>query len=131
VNPTKRYIKSGSTYTFDSKRTASDAGFTVQNLYNNGAEGRGAISHSVGNPYCSAKNNIDYTNHHAFFRTGGWWTSGKHDRMPNHKQYRYDERSDGTSHFVTIFMHHYTDPKCLNSYYEATACPQTEYAYEK
>lgn len=131
VNPTRRYIKDGDTYTFESQRQASDRDITVQNLANSGVEGRGAVQHAIGNPYCSAKNNIDYYNSHTFYRTGGYSTKGKHDRMPHHKHYRYDKRSDGTERYESIFLHRLKDAKCLNVYYEATACNATEYQYSK
>lgn len=133
VSPTKRYIKNGvGGLEYESSKQASDATMSVRALSMEGGKASGAIAHSIGNPYCHDANNIDYRQTHDVYRTGGYTVSGWHDKMPNHFFYRRNFMSDGTVVTSKVFHHALKDPKCLNTYYQASgACPAWEYQYTR
>ncbi len=126
VSPTRRYVKSGSNYTFESSRLASNSGFVVRPLRNDGRSAIAQINHALGNPYCSSLNNIDYDIRQELQQPGGHYFYGRHDRMPNHSLYKKLDKSDGTSSISLIFNHQYTSPVCLNP---VANCQQWEYEY--
>lgn len=128
VSPTNRYKKTSSGYVYDSTRQAGSEGFVMNPVTNNGRDALTQINHSVGQPYCSAMNNIDYDIREEMHQSGGHYFYGRHDRMPNHQLHRADQRSDGSVTVSLVFNHEYTDPKCLNWLYP---CAQWEYQYSR
>ena len=128
VSSTTRYKKTSSGYSYDSRRQAGSEGFIMNPVTNNGRDALTQINHSVGQPYCSAMNNIDYDIRQEMHQNGGHFFYGRHDRMPNHQLYRSDQRSDGSTSVSLVFHHKLTDPKCLNWAYP---CPQWQYQYSR
>lgn len=96
---------------------------------NDGRSALTQINHSVGNPYCSAANNIDYDIRQEMHQSGGHYFLGRHDQMPNHQLYRFDQRSDGSTSVALVFHHKLVSPTCLN--FMNVACPQRQYQYSK
>lgn len=128
VHPTKRYKKTPSGYVYDSQRTASSDGFIMRPLTNDGRSALTQINHAVGNPYCSAMNNIDYDIRQEMYKSGGHYFIGRHDQMPNHQLYRFDIRSDGSTQLDLIFHHKLANSACLNW---LAPCSQKEYQYSR
>lgn len=128
VSPTKRYKKTSSGYVYDSQRTASSDGFVMRPVTNDGRSALTQINHSVGQPYCSAMNNIDYDIRQEMYQSGGHYFLGRHDQMPNHQLYRFDIRSDGSTQLDLVFHHKLVDPKCLNWLFP---CAQRQYQYSR
>lgn len=131
VNPTDRYIHhDDGSYEYESSRTADVGGVKVSTGPNNGFDSSGTIDHSVGNPYCSDWNTIDYDQGHTLWATGSYIVRGKHDRMPRHQVYLKYRGTDFPP-LELVFHHELTDPKCLNPVYAQVYCPQWEYEYTK
>jgi hypothetical protein len=128
VSPTNRYKQTSNGKVYDSTRTASSAGLVINAVSNNGRDALTQINHSIGNPYCSAMNNIDYDVREEVHSNGGYYVLGRHDRMPNHQLVQFDNMNDGSKVSRLIFHHELTDPKCLNWIYP---CAQWQYEYTR
>jgi hypothetical protein len=129
VSPTNRYRRTASgTFQYDSTRQASDAGLLINPVTNNGRDAMTQINHSVGQPYCSAMNNIDYDIREEAHANGSYYVLGRHDRMPNHQLVKIDYMSDGTPVHYKVFHHELTSPMCLNWMYP---CAQWQYQYAR
>jgi len=130
VSPTKRYIRKDSgTFVYDSQRQESQDSVIMVAGTMDSTKAVGYARQSSGNPYCSKSNTIDYTQLHDMYRGGGYKVEGSHDRMPDHHAYIRRLYSDGTVGHGRVFYHPLKDPKCLNSTYEAMACPKWDYSY--
>ncbi|MBT2370358.1 hypothetical protein J7E88_35090 [Streptomyces sp. ISL-10] len=127
ISPTKRYRKVGSTYYYDSQRTAGGDGFVIRPLQNDGRYARTVIEHNVGNPYCTGIADISYDNQQDLYQNGSHWVYGAHDKMPNHQFYRYDQYSDGTYNLKLVFDHALDDPKCLAGWMGGCSAQQYQY----
>lgn len=131
VSATKRYKKVGSTYYYDSTRSESSDDVIIRPIDNDGRVARTAITHEIGNPYCTPIAEITYEQAQTAYQHGGYSLNGQHDRMPNHQQYRRNYYSDGSSSFRLIFDHPLKDPACLNPIYGEMYCGgMWEYQYQ-
>jgi hypothetical protein len=115
VQATKRYVKSGSTYSFKDSRTADGTGFSVRALSNDGRTSRWVLDHEVANPYCDKPTGgITYTSQQDLYSNGGHYIYGAHDKAPNHSVHRADYYTDGTSSVQLVFVHQVEAFKCLS-----------------
>ena len=127
VSPTTRYKRlDDGRYEYESMRQAGDEGIVFVPVANSGTAALTQVQHSVGNPYCSFLNNIDYDVRQEVYQNGGHSIYGAHDRMPNHQLYRTDELSNGTLSTSLVFNHELTSPVCLNP---ISNCQRWEYQY--
>lgn len=126
ISPTNRYaMQPNGTLKYDSTRTADGSRFTISQLSNDGRQSNALINHAVGIPYCSLAD-IDYDNRQQLYSNGGFYTTGRHDQMPNHQLYLRQTYSDGTYSTRLIFNHAAVSHYCLNP---ATFCDRREYQY--
>jgi hypothetical protein len=127
VAPTKRYVKSGTTYTLKDSRVADNTGFSVRALSNDGRTSRWIFEHEVANPYCDKPTGgITYTSQQDLYSNGGHYIYGAHDKAPNHSVHRADYYTDGTSFVQLVFVHQVEDFKCLSW---AAGCGARNYQY--
>jgi hypothetical protein len=130
VSPTNRYIRTSSgAMVYESSRTASKDGLIMEPMSNDGRRGQLHIAHSVGQPYCSATNNIDYFIMEDVYQNGSYYFSGNHDQMPNHQLVMFSNLSDGSRVSRLIFHHELVDAKCLSMFYPF--CSKREYQYSR
>ncbi|MBA2944858.1 hypothetical protein [Streptomyces himalayensis] len=122
ITTTKRYKKVGTSYIYDSSRTASTEDIVITPLDNTGRTAYTSVEHEAGHPYCTPFARISYEQTQVAYSSGGYGMSGTHDRMPNHQQYRTIYYSDGTQSNYLMFDHPLTDPKCLNEIYSSWKC---------
>lgn len=128
VSASTRYIRnSDGTLPYESSRNAPQDSVLMFTTSNDGSKASGAATSNSGDPYCSAKNNINYRQFHDLYSTGGYYIEGEHDRMPNHHTYVRQFPSDQTVANVEVFHHQLRDPKCLNEYYGTRFCPDQQY----
>ena len=102
VGTTKRYVKVGSTHTYDDSLTASDSTITLGVTSHSSSFVNFHIAEDVKNPFCqpSLTNGIFYTYQVHLYRSGSYTLTGYALAAPNHELYI---RDDNTGGWTTIF----------------------------
>jgi hypothetical protein len=112
VGTTKRYTKSGTTYTLDASQTASDSTLTLGITSQSSTFVNFHIAGDVRNPFCqpALTNGIYYSYQVHLYRSGSYTVTGSALAVPNHE---LSIRDDSAGGWTPIFKRANVSFSCL------------------